>query len=205
MKRLLLSAAALLALAACSKPTELASDDGGAIPAAERARPQTEEIPLPPDLAPPEDGTAVVDPEVKEAFPDYQPKDTPDTVTDYRSSVGAEINALPDDPAALAQAFLDWKGRAAASPGAFEDGAVMLGADEKEYRPSDAELIAAAAGDKLARAMESAAVDARGAAEAVLLGADARAYKRFTFRHSDVMGSGRYFYASPPKDARIPG
>ena len=32
-----------------------------------------------------------------------------------------------------------------------------------------------------------------------------RTYKRFEFRHSDVMGSGRYFYASPPRDASVTG
>lgn len=189
--------AILAVLAACEKPTELASDGGGSS-----------------DPAPPPKASAKIDPppspaidpdDPKGSFPDYQPKTTPDTVADFRSSVMGEINALPSDPAALAQAFLDWNGRAASSPGAFEDGAVMLGADEKQYVPSDAELVAQAAGDRLGAALASADAAAREAAEAVLATApERRDYKRFDFRHSDVMGSGRYFYASAPRPARIP-
>ena len=82
----------------------------------------------------------------------------------------------------------------------------MLGADERQYKPSDAELVAAEAGDRLSAAINGADQATKDAVNAVL-GADAsgRAYKRFDYRHSDVMGSGRYFYASPPKDASVPG
>lgn len=197
-RQMILAALASLALAACSKPTELASDSGSPV---EPAPPPAASSP--PDTSGP--ATSSIDAEIKERFPDYKPKDTPDTVADYRSSVAGDIGALPSDPAGLAQAFLDWKAKAAANPGATEDGAVQLGADPKEYRPSDAELVAAAAGEKLSAILTTAPVDARAAAEAVLAAPDARAYKRFDFRHVDVMGSGRFFYSSPPKDARIPG
>ena len=33
---------------------------------------------------------------------------------------------------------------------------------------------------------------------------EARVYRRFDYRHSDVMGSGRYFYASKPKESALP-
>ena len=72
-------------------------------------------------------------------------------MTDYRASVAGQIGALPPvgDAAALAASFADWRARAAAAPGAFEAGQQNLGADAQEYNPSDAELVAAEAGDRL--------------------------------------------------------
>ena len=46
--------------------------------------------------------------------------------------------------------------RAAAAPGGFEAGQVQLGANEQEYKPSDAELVAAEAGDRLSAALQGA-------------------------------------------------
>ena len=194
-----------LAIAACSKPTELASNANGkgreSVPAAAAGTP-------PPEI--PADELAAIANEQGAApnvAADYTPKDTPDTVTDYRSSVAGDISALPpvSDAAALAAAFVDWKARAASSPGAYEQGAVQLGADPQEYKPSDAELVAAEAGDRLAAALQGAD-DATKASVAATLGdaPEARVYRRFDYRHSDVMGSGRYFYASKPKEAALP-
>ena len=89
-----------------------------------------------------------------------------------------------------------------ARDGAMEAGAIPLGADPQEYRPSDAELVAAEAGDRLAAAL-SGADDATKAAVSTALGGDL-SYKRFDYRVVDVMGSGRYFYASSPKSASLP-
>jgi hypothetical protein len=201
----------ILAVVACSKPTELASEANAVY---EKGKPA-----LPPEsvtldsivpIAPPEDLLAPdAEPgSISGQFPDYQPKTSADTVADYRPSVGGDIGALPPvgSPAALAQAFVDWKARAAASPGAYEEGQVQLGADPQEYKPSDAELVAAEAGDRLSAALVGAD-DATKVSVSAVLGPDpaARNYKRFDYRHSDVMGSGRYFYASPPKDATVPG
>ena len=209
MKRVL----AILALAAlagaCERPTALASNANGvgketvpaappqtpppAIPADELAAISAEENGAPPDAA----GT----------FPGYTPKDTADTVLDYRPSVSGDINSLPPvaDGAGLARAFLDWKAKAAASPGAYEQGQVQLGADPQEYRPSDAELVAAEAGDRLAAALSGADEATRTGIAGVLGSApESRIYRRFDYRHSDVMGSGRYFYASKPKEAALP-
>jgi hypothetical protein len=196
MRKIALVIAALAFATACQKQVELASDGGGS---SEQAPPPEAADKIDPPPSPP------IDPDdPKGSFPDYQPKTTPDTVADFRSSVMGDISALPSEPAALAQAFIDWNGRAASNPGAFEDGAIMLGADEKQYVPSDAELVAHAAGDRLVAALASADAVAKEAAEAVLA-TGSRDYKRFDFRHSDVMGSGRYFYASAPRPARIPG
>jgi hypothetical protein len=210
--RLSLTGLVVLSLAACSRPTELASEanavyeKGGPppVPPASVTLDSITPVEPPPDAAVP-DGAA---PDAAGGqFPDYKPKTTADTVTDYRPGVASDIAALPPvgNASSLALAFIDWKARAAASPGAFEQGAVPLGADPQEYRPSNAELVAAEAGDRLSAALNGADEATKTAVAAVLLDAGARAYKRFDFRHSDVMGSGRYFYASPPKDASIPG
>lgn len=201
-------AIAALGLIACSKPTELASEanavyEKGKAPA------------LPPDsvtldsIAPvelPADAAATPG-AAGEGLADYLPKTTADTVTDYRPSVSSEIGALPSvgSPAALAQAFVDWKARAVASPGAFETGDPQLGAEAQQYKPSDAELVAAEAGDRLSAAINGAD-DATKVSVSAVLGPDpsARNYKRFDYRHSDVAG-GRYFYASAPIDATVPG
>jgi len=203
-----IAAAALfttLAIAACSKPTELASNANGkgreSVPAAAAGTP-------PPEI--PADELAAIANEQGAApnvAADYTPKDTPDTVTDYRSSVAGDISALPSvsDAAALATAFVDWKARAASSPGAYEQGTVQLGADPQEYKPSDAELVAAEAGDRLAAALQGADDGTKASVAATLGDApEARVYRRFDYRHSDVMGSGRYFYASKPKEAALP-
>jgi hypothetical protein len=204
------STIAILALAAltaagCQRPTELASAANGVgnTPTAP---------PLPPGATPPNGAPPAADagvsPDIKAAFPDYTPKTSADTVTDYRASIAADIGALPPvaNAAGLASAFVTWRAKAVASPGATEPGAVQLGADPQEYRPSDAELVAAEAGDRLTAALEGAD-DATKAAVKTALGdaPEARVYRRFDYRHVDVMGSGRYFYASSPKEASLPG
>jgi hypothetical protein len=210
--QLSLAGLAVLSLAACSRPTELASEanavyeKGGPppLPPASVTLDSITPVAPPPDTVASDGTTPAPD---SAQFPDYKPKTTADTVTDYRPGVAGEIAALPPvgNASALALAFLDWKGRAAASPGALEQGAFQLGAVAQEYRPSDAELVTAEAGDRLSAALNGADEATKAAVAAVLPDAAARAYKRFDFRHSDVKGSGRYFYASPPKEASIPG
>jgi len=199
---------AALAAAACSKPTELASEANAKGRITAKAAPaQTAPPEVPPELLleePQLDPNAPQDPNAPADPNAIIPLGRAVTVSDYRSSVSGDIAALPpvSDPAALAAAFADWRSRAAASPGAMEDGAIPLGADPQEYRPSDAELVAAEAGDRLAAAL-SGADDAIKAAVSTALGGDA-SYKRFDYRVVDVMGSGRYFYASSPKSASLP-
>ncbi len=205
MKRLSLIALALLAAAACSKPTELASNANakGRVTVA-AAAPNTPPPSLPPEvLAEREGETLAADPGVA---PDDGSSSVagPATVTDYRQSVAGDIAALPPvgDAPALAAAFAGWKARADSSPGAMEAGQIPLGANEQEYRPSDAELVAAEAGDRLSAALQGADADTRTAVSTALNGAVT--YRRFDYRRVDVAGSGRFVYASNPKDAMLP-
>ncbi len=202
MTRLVLIALMAIAATACSKPTELASNKNakGAITVA-AAAPKTQMPELPPE--------ALAD--LAADNPDAAPSPAPDgapagpaTVTDYRPAIAGDIGALPPvgDAQALATAYVDWRARAGATPGGFEEGQVPLGADPQEYRPSDAELVAAEAGERLAAALQGAD-EATKAAVAAIVG-EARTYRRFEFRRVDVAGSGRYYYASSPTDASLP-
>ena len=213
-----LSAALLLAglaTAACSKPTELASNANGkgreTVAAAATGTPPPE---IPADelaAIAAEQGTAPGDPNAPvepNADPNASaPPAVAANVTDFRGSVAGAINALPSvgDAPALAAAFVEWKARAASSPGAYEQGQVQLGADPQEYNPSDAELVAAEAGDRLSAALNGADDGTKASVAAALGDApEARVYRRFDYRSVDVMGSGRYVYASKPKEAAIP-
>lgn len=204
MKRLALIIATVVLAAGCSKPTALASNANarGAITVA-AAPPKTPPPELPPEALA---DLAADNPDVP-ATPSPTPSDTPAgpaTVTDYRASVAADIAALPPvgEAASLAASYATWHAKAAASPGAVEDGQIQLGADPQEYRPSDAELVTAEAGDRLSAALQGAD-EATKASVATIVG-DARAYRRFDFRRVDVMGSGRYYYASQPRAATLP-
>ncbi|MFH2076713.1 MAG: hypothetical protein ABIJ57_15445, partial [Pseudomonadota bacterium] len=105
----------------------------------------------------------------------------------------------------LIQALKEHQVRASANPGEKRPGNVALGADPEEYEPSDEELIAGEIGQRIRRVVESTT---KGDLERVLAGAglkdDEIKYNEFSFRHMDVMGSGRYFYASDPAPVRVP-
>lgn len=190
-------------VAGCSKPTALASNANakGVITVA-AAPPKT-----PPPALPPEALAELAADNPDAAPPAATPADTPAgpaTVTDYRASVAGDIANLPPvgDATALAAAYATWHAKAASSPGATEAGQIQLGADPQEYRPSDAELVAAEAGDRLSAALQGA--DEATKASVTTIVGDARAYRRFDFRRVDVMGSGRYYYASQPRAATLP-
>lgn len=208
MKPVLAICLAMAAVAGCSKPTELASNKNakGAITVAAAApntpppaisaeeleaiaAEQGEPLPVDPNAAPPAGETGV---------------SGPATVGEYRPSISGDIGALPPvgDAPALAAVFATWRARAASSPGVTEPGQVQLGANEQEYKPSDAELVAAEAGDRLSAALRGAD-DVTRAAVSAAVGGDP-GYRRFDFRRVDVAGSGRFVYASNPQSANLP-
>lgn len=198
---------AVLAASGCSRPTEMASNASGkgkiTVAAAAPNSPPPE---LPPEVIaeregelPAPDASPTTDP----AAPDGSVSG-PATVEAYRASVAGNIAALPPvgDAPALAAAFVSWKERADSSPGAFEQGQVQLGADAQEYRPSDAELVAAEAGDRLSAALQGADEATKASVVAMLSGV--RSYRRFDYRRVDVAGSGRFVYASAPRETQLP-
>ena len=139
---------------------------------------------------------------------EFRPKLSPDTLLDYRPTLAERVTALPPaqlsllgDLVAMLEAL---KERAMTKPGGWRVGAVYLGANAQEYRPSDEELLAAELGDRIRRIVGTADPDD---VAATLRRAGVRAalieYNRFEYRHADVMGSGRFFYASEPKATAI--
>lgn len=132
-------------------------------------------------------------------FPDYVPKRTPDTMLDYMPSLLAELARIPEPELShlhdLISLYTRYKEEASANPGMWVDGNLLLGAREKEYRPSPAELLLMEVGERIGTVISES--DPELLEET--LGLQSRTpelieYTRFFFIHYDVMGSGRFFY-----------
>ncbi len=155
----------------------------------------------PRDSEPPPENDAGVASDIAAAFPDYRPKLTADDLFDYRPAMRDALNDVPDAaldalPELIRQLGF-WRDRARNAPGAFEPGAVALGADPEEYRPSESELIWAVVGERVATVaagIDAAALRAAAPPDVAL----PLTYPVFDVRHVDVMGSGRFFYVSEP-------
>jgi hypothetical protein len=192
------SAALCAALAACASCSKSAVDTPLPSAVVTQSMPEGEE-------------SATMDPH--ETFGDYRPKLTPDTVLDYRPGIGAKLAKLPeitktglavDDFTALFVLLMKAASAAETKPGEWTQGAIQLGAEEKEYSPSDQELVAAILGERLREAIRYYDVGpvAYALAEAGV-GPGGLVYHSFQFRHVDVMGSGRFFYASAPIERHL--
>jgi len=145
------------------------------------------------------------DAKIEEVFPGYEEKLSDDTVLDYRPGLAGDIAALPsvssENFTEVTFEVIRLAGLASAQPGAWEDGNQPLGADAKQYVPSNEELIAAELGDRLFIYSESLTIDdiVQNAWRGSMTHPPSVVYKRFDFRHVDVMGSGRFFYSSEPE------
>jgi len=138
----------------------------------------------------------------------YTPKMTPDTLLDYRPRIARQVkrlpprsvNALPE----LLRAFQQIKAATAKQRGRWIAGMTNLGANTREYRPTDAELLLAVVGNRIRSLVRRGSL---GQITSVLAGTGIKAaritYHRFDFRHADVMGAGRYFYSSPPRRVTV--
>lgn len=141
-------------------------------------------------------------------LPDYRPKDTPDTILDYRKELEGRVRALPPaTPDSLGALFSTLRGlRAAAArhPGRWQRGSVQFGADPKEYVPSDEELLVSEVGDRIRRVIEGTPADEL-ANHLKREGVAVRfvEYNAIVIFHVDVMGTGRFFYARKPKPIRL--
>lgn len=145
---------------------------------------------------------------VEARFPDYTPKLGEDTVLDYRPGLAPRLNELPSVTRENFQVVYvtlgDLMRDALSQPGHWEDGNIALGADPQEYVPSDEELLAAEFGDRLAALVKTMSPeDIMDAWDGAAVVPPSVTYNRFNYRHVDVMGSGRFFYASAPQEATI--
>ncbi|NVM37824.1 MAG: hypothetical protein HWN81_19690, partial [Candidatus Lokiarchaeota archaeon] len=92
--------------------------------------------------------------------------------------------------------FNKYKKKAIKSVGKFEKGNVAIGADSEQYYPSDEELIVSELGKRITQLVESYS---RQQLKTLKLRYNIPSQQihffEITFRHVDVMGSGRFFYA----------
>lgn len=162
-----------------------------------------------PDAKPAEAGAGQPPAKAAEAFPGYKPKDTPDTVLDYRPRLREKVDSLPaahiPSLPVLLKLLEKTKKDADKNPGQWTEGRVMLGANAKEYVPSDDELLAAEIGDRIEKVIKHPGwtSQVRVVLNMAAVKVGAVTFKRFGFRHSDVMGSGRFFYATGPDEVTV--
>ncbi|GEM_PF-6731668 len=141
-------------------------------------------------------------------FPGYQPKRTPDTSKDFMPSLAEKIDGLPEsDPdnlESLISLFLEYKSAAEKNPGHWEAGNLLLGAREKEYIPSEEEIMLSEVGGRLKRLVATLSSEEIGSLlQGEYSNLNKLEYTNFTFTHLDVMGSGRFFYVESMSDEVI--
>jgi hypothetical protein len=138
----------------------------------------------------------------------YTPKMTPDTVLDYRPRITHQYKHLPPRSVGalpqLLHAFEQIKSATAKLRGRWVAGMTNLGANIREYRPSDAELLLAVVGNRIRSVVR------RGSLGQIASTLDQTGtkleritYNAFEFRHADVIGEGRYFYCSGPRRVTV--
>ncbi|MHA1473025.1 MAG: hypothetical protein ACTSQW_08015 [Promethearchaeota archaeon] len=139
----------------------------------------------------------------KKIFPDYQPKITPDTIEDYLRKPNNVYKILGeigepsiDNLKTIITYFLKHKNAAENNPGSTQKGNVAIGADVDQYYPSEDELLVSELGKLITQITKSYS---RQQMRTLKLKHQIKSqrfnYHEITFRHMDVMGSGRFFYA----------
>ncbi|MFX0046715.1 MAG: hypothetical protein ACFE8G_00970 [Candidatus Hermodarchaeota archaeon] len=139
----------------------------------------------------------------KNIFPDYEPKKDPDTIKDYlrRPTKVHDILGEIGDPHIskfnnILALFNKYEKKAKKNVGKIEKGNVAIGANSDQYYPSEEELLVSELGKMIVQITESYS---KQQFKTLKLRYNIKPQKiRFfeiTFRHVDVMGSGRFFYA----------
>jgi hypothetical protein len=141
--------------------------------------------------------------EDKNIFPDYEPKITPDTIEDYlrRPSKVYEILGELGEPHIskvknILIIFDKYEKKAKKKGGKFERGNVAIGADPDQYYPSDEELLVSELGKIIKQLIESySKPQLKTLKLRYNIPSQQIRFFELSFRHVDVMGSGRFFYA----------
>jgi len=136
-------------------------------------------------------------------FPDYQPKITLDTIEDYLRKPSNVYSILGEigEPSinnlkTIITYFLKYKKAAENNPGGTQKGNVAIGADEDQYYPSEDELLISELGKLILQVTESYSKQQMKTLKLKnQIESQRFSYYEITFRHVDVMGSGRFFYA----------
>lgn len=137
-------------------------------------------------------------------FPDYQPKTSPDTVYDYLREPNSKVSKILNDinPPTLKNLkdiisfFNKYKLEAEKNPGGHQQGNVAIGADPDQYYPSEEEILVSELGKSIKTIIESSSKqeledlkEEEGISSQIII------FNEIIYRHVDVMGSGRFFYA----------
>ena len=144
----------------------------------------------------------------KTLFPDYTPKLTPDSAEDFMPLIGEKIDNIPAaliiNLPDLLNLFIKYRQHAEENPGHWEIGNMILGAREKEYIPSEDEILLSETGNRIRKIITS---ESKKEIKRLLQGKHGELrelkYMMFTFTHVDVMGSGRFFYVNTIEKVKI--
>jgi hypothetical protein len=141
-------------------------------------------------------------------FADYQPKTTPDVLTDYMPSAYSIVKDLPaaelDNLNNLIEQYRKYRKLAKKNPGKWVDGNMILGANPREYEPTYEEILLCEIGNRIRilhqnfspKELRKQAISRVGFSNTIH-------YKDFSVTHSDVMGSGRFFYININQEVKF--
>jgi hypothetical protein len=124
---------------------------------------------------------------------------TADELIDFMPEISPKVKELPnaklENMHLLIALYKDYRKAARKNPGVWKEGNMVLGAKEEEYLPSEEELLLAEIGERIHFiATEEGSQKVKAALKQHQSKKRKIKYKKFTFIHTDVMGSGRYFY-----------
>ena len=147
----------------------------------------------------------------KEIFPDYVPKQAPDTVEDYLRGPSKVYEILSKTPKPelknlgdLIEILEQYKKKVLDHPGSTRDGYVAIGADPDQYYPSDEELIVSEIGKRIQNIIKNTSEnELTEYLKTIDLNVKMIEFNEIYFRHVDVMGSGRFFYAEKRAEKTI--
>ncbi len=139
----------------------------------------------------------------KNIFPDYEPKITPDTISDFLRKPSKVYNILEkfgepniNNLKTIISCFLEHKKAVENNPGSTQKGNIALGADEDQFFPSEDELLVSELGKLILQVTNSYSKQQMKTLKLKhQIDSQRFTYHEITFRHVDVMGSGRFFYA----------
>jgi len=139
----------------------------------------------------------------KDLFPDYEPKRTPDTLQDYlkrRSFVFQILSEIKEPDLKNLNTILiyfnRYKKEVKKHPGEMGKGNVAIGADLDQYYPSEEELLVSELGKMIRTIIEYISEEElKSYKKANRIRTKKISFYEIYFRHVDVMGSGRFFYA----------
>ncbi len=152
----------------------------------------------------------LINQESENLFPGYEPKSTPDTAIDFMPAISENVEKIPsaeiENLEMLVRLFNHYTKVAEKNPGGWTEGNIILGAKPKAYIPSPEELLAAIAGERLQKVINSESIEIiKNIMAEKNLSLEKTEYLRFTFIHYDVLGSGRFFYVDTIERVAVTG